>query len=168
MRIAIVTLLVVAILVVLFYAARSEANAMPMPEPTPAPPPPPEFSVRPTTMPVTTYTVERTAEEIWRARVMLAAQTYQRAAAAYADRFPEAGRNALRAANAIAAAAPLSSRVQLIARIAFASPPPAGAGAATRAWDELGAAVRAPIEFRPSLPPVVVQTGIVPIGDLTL
>lgn len=166
MKIALATLLVVAILVVLFYAARSEANAMPVPEP--APPPPPEYSVRPTTMPVTTYTVERTAEEIWRARVMLAAQSYQRAAAAYADRFPEAGRNALRAANAILAAAPLSSRVQLIARIAFASPPPAGAGAATRAWDELGAAVRAPIEFRPELPPVVVQTGIVPIGDFTL
>lgn len=186
MKAAVLVVLVVAIVAVLFYVARSKAEALPsMPDtPTPAPMPEPTLSARPATMPVTTFVLQRTAEEEWRARVMLAAQDFARAADAYSSRRAAAvaaalspSRTALAdvdkarrvafAAQAIAAAAPMESRAQLMFRLAFATRP-TGDGTTVRAWDALGEAVRAPIDFRPELPPVVVQSGIVPLGDLTV
>lgn len=171
MKWAIVIVLVVAVAVLLFYVARSKAETLPAAEP-PAPQPQPAAPTLSAVPPMVevTRTVERTAEEKWRARVILAAQTYERAAEAYANRFPSyrPGRNALIGARALNAAAATESRASLMFRIAFASPPPSGAGAARRAYDELVTAIRAPIDFQPALAVVPTATGIVPLGDLSL
>jgi hypothetical protein len=170
-RWALLTVLVVALVVVVFYAMRANAETPPAePEPmTPTPTPTPMLNIVPPMREVT-RTLERTAEEEWRARVMLAAQDYERVLSAYVEKFPtyEPGRRALYSARAIAAAAPMESRASLMFRIAFVSPPPTGAGLGRRAWDSLVAAIRAPIIFRPELAPVPTVTGIVPLGDLHL
>lgn len=157
MKWAILVVLVVALVALVLYAARTEAEAMPME------PPPLRYSAMGPVQQVPTITLERTAEETWRANVMRTAQDYERAISTYVDRFPsyQPGRRALGFARAIAAAAPMESRASLTFRIGFAVGPPAGAGAARRAWDALVAAVRAPIDFRPTLPVVpVVVTGV--------
>lgn len=165
MRWALLVVLVVALVVLLFYAARSTAETPPAPEPVA---PMPRYSVASPRAQVPEVVFERTAEETWRANVIRTAQDYERALATYVERFPTyaPGRRALLAARAIAAAAPTESRASLTFRIGFASGPPEGAGAGRRAWDALVAAIRAPIDFRPELPvrPVVVN-GIVPLGD---
>jgi len=171
MKWALVIVLVVAVAVLLFYVARSKAETLPAQpaEPTPPPAPAPTLSAAPPVVEVT-RTLERTAEENWRARIIIAAQAYERAAETYANRFPSyrPARNALIGARALNAAAATESRASLMFRVAFASAPPAGANAARRAYDELVTAIRAPIDFQPALAVVPTVTGIVPLGDLHL
>lgn len=193
MKAALAVVLVVAIVVVLFYVARSKAETLPTGTldaggertgtPGSSPEPAGTLAAAPPMREVT-FVLERTAEEKWRAAVMLSAQAYARAARAWYDRrvgglsgassptprvvreVENAGKLA-RAAEAIAAAAPMESRAQLMFRIGFASKPDAAyPGSVTRAWDALVAAVRAPIDFQPTLPVVPTATGIVPLGDL--
>lgn len=170
MKWAVLIVLVVAVAVLLFYVARSKAETLPAQPAEPTPPPPaPTLSAAPPMVEVT-RTLERTAEENWRARIILAAQAYERAMEAYTNRFPtyRAAARALIGARALAAAAPIESRASMMFRLAFASPPPSGSAVARRTYDELVTAIRAPIDFQPALAVVPTVTGIVPLGDLHL